>query len=305
MENQRLRVLTYNAGLFRIKAFGRMLFAPAPFVEERFAELAPALLSCDADILALQEVFDAEHQRLLSEALRAAYPYQDAWTESRRGKMRSGLMFFSRYPILETRGMRFRNVPWDERLFVEKGIMLSTVDAGPFGLLSIANSHHTSGGAIWDPEGIFTDAVRSRQFRQLFRALDSSPARKRIALGDFNSGPEATRRSYGELLSAGYADTWAICHGEKSEPTWSPHNPLNSRGPHRKYAAQRLDHVLANDSFLSASPPVGARIVLAEPAVSVPGKGRFSISDHYGLSVDFELAEAPKSGLASTGAMPG
>jgi endonuclease/exonuclease/phosphatase family metal-dependent hydrolase len=288
-DNPRLKFLTYNAGLFRVRLFGKKVFEAAPYVDERFAELAPALLSFGADIIALQEVFDDGHQRLLSASLSEAYPFQGSWTERKRGCFHSGLMLFSKYPILDSSGRRFSFVPWDERLFVEKGILTATVDAGPFGMIAIANCHHTSGGAIRSPEGEFTDEARRRQYRELFAALDASPAEKRIALGDFNSGPEATGKSYRELVSGGYADAWAICHGQKSAPTWHPDNLLNVRGPHRKYAAQRLDHILANDSFLRAAPPVDARIVFDEPMVAVPD-GHVSISDHYGLSAEFELA---------------
>lgn len=291
MGNPRLKLLTYNAGLFRISLFGKSLFAPAPFVEERFAELAPALLSCDADIVALQEVFDDEHQQHLSKTLAAAYPFQSSWTQRRYGRMHSGLMIFSKYPIVSSGGRRFRHVPWDEDIFVEKGMLFATIDAGPFGRLALANCHHTSGGAIRNPEGAFTDDARRRQYQDLFVSLGSVPVEKRLALGDFNSGPEATDTSYRELVSGGYADAWAICHGRESAPTWHPGNPLNARGPHRKYAAQRLDHILANDTFLRESPPVDARVVFSELSVEVPG-GLVSISDHYGLAVEFELLPA-------------
>ncbi len=296
MGNPRLKFLTYNAGLFRLKLFGRHLYAPAPFVEERFAELAPAILSCDADIVALQEVYDAEHQMALSESLGMAYPFQSSWTERRYGRLGSGLMLFSRYPILDSHGHHFEDMPFDERLFVEKGIMIALIDAGAFGHLAVANCHHTSGGAVWDPEGSFTDQTRRRQYRQLFETLKNARTEKRVALGDFNSGPEATGGSYRELVSNGYADAWALCHGEKSVPTWNPENPLNAGGPHRKYAAQRLDHVLANGSFLDSALPVSARIVFSDPAVSVPGKGKVSISDHCGVAVDFELSDLKTNG---------
>lgn len=288
-----LKLLTYNAGLFRIKLFGRQLIEPAPYVEERFAQLAPALLASDADIIALQEVYDPAHQARLANNLRAAYPYQAAWTESRWRRLRSGLMLFSKYPITGAVGHRFHKLPWDEGLFVEKGMLVATVDAGALGRICLANCHHTSGGALWNPEGWYTDRARRHQYRQLFETIDRSEHGQRIALGDFNCGPEATDGNYQELLARGYADAWAACHGNRSEPTWDPANPLNAAGPHRKTSAQRLDHILLNNGLLRSVKVTGARIALNEPRVVTPGGGLVTLSDHYGLAVDLEAVNGP------------
>jgi len=284
--SQTLKLLTYNAGLFRFRLFGRTLFVPAPHIKERFAALAPALLSSGADIIALQEVYDLEHRVGLIAALEPAYPYRAVWSERSWGRMHSGLMLFSKFPIALAQPHRFTSLPLDERLGVEKGMLLAEIEAGSFGRLCVANCHHTSGGALWDPEGRFTDGFRSRQYKQLFAALDLALPARRLAMGDFNSGPEVAGGSYQELEASGYTDAWVKKNGDRSQPTWDPANPLNSAGPHRKFSAQRLDHVLLSPELAASSAVAQARIVFDEPTVEVPGRGRFTLSDHYGLFVE-------------------
>jgi endonuclease/exonuclease/phosphatase family metal-dependent hydrolase len=283
---QTLKLLTYNAGLFRFRLFGRSFFVPAPHIEERFAALAPALLSSGADIIALQEVYDPEHRVGLIAALEPAYPYRAVWPERSWGRMHSGLMLFSKYPIITARPHWFRDIPLDERLAVEKGMLIAEIEAKPFGHISVANCHHTSGGALWDPEGHFTDGYRRRQYRQLFDALDAGASIRRLAMGDFNSGPEVAGGSFQELGASGYADAWAEKNGSQSMPTWEPSNSLNSAGPHRKFSAQRLDHILLSPELAANSIVADARIIFSDPAVQVPGRGSFTLSDHYGLFVE-------------------
>jgi endonuclease/exonuclease/phosphatase family metal-dependent hydrolase len=286
--SQRLKLLTYNAGLFRVRFFGHSVFAPAPHIEERFAALPAALRSSGADIIALQEVYDAEHQSALVAAMAPDYPYSAVWSKRRFGRMCSGLMLFSKYPIASFEPHHFRDLPWDESFFVHKGILIAEIEAKAFGRICVANCHHTSGGALWNPEGRFAERIRSRQYQQLFSVLEATSADKRLAMGDFNCGPEATSGSYRELVANGYIDAWAEKNSGSSCPTWDSSNPLNAGGPHRKSLSQRLDHVLMNPVLAASFKVAEARIVLHEPAVEVPGAGRFTISDHYGLLVELE-----------------
>jgi len=288
MPDENLKILTYNAGLFRIRVFGRTLVAPAPHIEERFAALAPALLSSGADIIALQEVYDLEHRVSLIASLERAYPYRAAWPERRWGRMCSGLMLFSKYPIAAAQPHSFRDLPFDERLAVEKGMLSAEIDVGRFGRIGVTNCHHTSGGALWDPEGRLADRLRSRQYRQLFAMLSSTAPTRHLAIGDFNAGPEASGENYRELIASGYADAWAERHGSRSEPTWDPANPLNAKGPHRATSAQRLDHVLLSPGLAQAARVAGAKIVFEQPCVELSGHPPVTVSDHYGLMVELE-----------------
>jgi endonuclease/exonuclease/phosphatase family metal-dependent hydrolase len=283
-----LKILTYNAGLLKIGLFGRTLVEPAPFVNERFARLAPALLSSGADIIALQEVYDRSHQTQLINDLFGIYPYHAVSPTRRWRHFGAALMIFSKYPMVDVQYLLFDHVPFDERLFVDKGIIIATINTDVFGPIRLANTHNTSGGALHDPEGVFTSRVRDNQYRQIFAALDHDPSMKRFAVGDFNASPEVMPKNYQELLSHGYTDAWASCHSVTNDSTWDPKNELNAHGPHRLTSAQRMDHIFSKNGSGSAIWAIDARIVLNDRCVSVPGGGRVTISDHYGLIVGLE-----------------
>jgi endonuclease/exonuclease/phosphatase family metal-dependent hydrolase len=282
-----LRILTYNAGLLRVKLFGRTLVEPAPYVDERFPYLAPALLSSGADIIALQEVYDRKHQSRLVNDLAAAYPYHVVSPIHPWRPLGAALMLFSKFPITETQFIMFNDVPPDERLFVDKGMILATVRAGSFGPIRISNSHHTSGGMLHHPEGAYTSRARSLQYRQLFEVLDRDASADRFAVGDFNCGPEALPENYRELLSFGYTDAWDACR-KASAPTWDPKNELNAHGPHRLTSAQRMDHILFRAGARRPITVKNARIVFNDPCVNLSGGRKVTISDHYGLTADLE-----------------
>jgi hypothetical protein len=77
----KLRALMYNCGLFRLKlfGFGPLLFANPPFADERFTHLAKALLDSNADVIALQEIYEKGHVNALLIAVEvgpALCPYE-------------------------------------------------------------------------------------------------------------------------------------------------------------------------------------------------------------------------------------
>ena len=283
-----LKILTYNIGLLRINFFGRTVVEPAPYVDERYAHLAPALLASGADIIALQEIYDRNQQARLRRDLSGVYPYCE-FSPTRLGRpLGAALMIFSKFPITEARHILFKDVPFDERIFVDKGMIVTTIDAGAFGTIRLANTHCTSGGAIHHPEGAFASRARTKQYRQVFETLDRDPSMARLAVGDFNAGPEILPKNYGELLSAGYTDAWADCRGSANDPTWDPKNELSAHGPHRKTSAQQLDHILFKSGARNSIKVKNAQIVVLDKCVIVPGGGKVTISDHYGLMVELE-----------------
>jgi endonuclease/exonuclease/phosphatase family metal-dependent hydrolase len=281
-----LKILTYNVGLLRIKFFGRTVVEPAPYVDERYAHLAAALLASGADIIALQEIYDRGQQARLAHDLSDVYPYCE-FSPTRPGRrLGAALMIFSKYLITDAEHILFHDVPFDERLFVDKGMIIATIKAGAFGTIRLANTHCTSGGAIHNPEGNFTNHARSKQYRQIFDTLNRDHSLTRFAIGDFNAGPEAAKENYHELQTHGYVSAWNACH-QLSAPTWDPKNELNAHGPHRATSAQRMDHILFRDGENFQTKVKNAQIVLSEPCVTVPS-GKVTISDHYGLMTELE-----------------
>ena len=287
MKASMLRILTYNAGFLKVKLFGCTLVEPAPYVNERFLCLAPALLSSGADIIALQEVYDRDQQAQLVKDLASAYPHHAVSPTRPFRPLGAALMLFSKFPLMDIEYILFKKFPLDERIFVDKGMIVATIEAGAFGPVRIANTHCTSGGALHHPERSYTSRARNRQYRQIFDTLDRDRGMMRLAVGDFNAGPVVLPENYRELLSRGYTDVWAACHGEASAPTWDPKNELNAHGPHRLTSAQRMDHILFHDGADSAIKVRNAQIVLSEPCVDVPA-GKVTISDHYALMAELE-----------------
>jgi len=287
MRASMLRILTYNAGFLKVKLFGLTLVEPAPYVDERFRYLAPALLSTGADIIALQEVYDRDQQAQLIKDLAGIYPHQAVSPTRFFRPLGAALMLFSKFPLMDVEYILFKRFPLDERIFVDKGMIVATIEAGAFGPVRIANTHCTSGGALHHPEGYYTSRARNRQYRQIFDTLDRDRGMMRLAIGDFNAGPVVLPENYRELLSRGYTDVWVACHNDASAPTWDPKNELNAHGPHRSTSAQRMDHVLFHDGTGGAIKVKNAQIVLSKPCVDVP-TGKVTISDHYGLMTELE-----------------
>ena len=288
MGNNILKILTFNAGLLKIKLFGRTLVEPALFTDERFPYLSPALMGSGADLICLQEVYEKKHQARLISDLAPLYPFNVCAPSGRLGRLGPDLMMFSKYPIVASRVVLYRHLPPDERLCVDKGFIVAKVNAGPFGEICVTNTHNTSGGVVWHPEGRVTNRARHLQYRQLFKTIGLEQTDKRLAIGDFNCGPEATDKNYRELLAYGYADAWDQCHAA-SVPTWDPANVLNASGPHRHTSAQRMDHVLLNNDYLKNVRVVSAKIVFNEPLVALPDGRKVTLSDHYGFAAELQL----------------
>jgi len=287
MRASMLRILTYNAGFLKVKLFGLTLVEPAPYVNERFLSLAPALLSTGADIIALQEVYDRDQQAQLVKDLAGVYPHCAVSPTRPFRPLGAALMLFSKFPLMDVEYILFKRLSLDERIFVDKGMIVATIEAGAFGALRIANTHCTSGGALHHPEGSYTSRARNRQYRQIFDTLDRDRAVMRLAVGDFNAGPIVLPGNYRELLSRGYTDVWVARHNDASAPTWDPKNELNAHGPHRLTSAQRMDHILFHDGENRPTKVKNAQIVLSEPCVEVPA-GKVTISDHYALMAELE-----------------
>ena len=60
-KTKKLTVVTFNAGLLDVEIFGQSILQPAPFVNERLLVLPKALAKTNADVIALQEVYEQKH----------------------------------------------------------------------------------------------------------------------------------------------------------------------------------------------------------------------------------------------------
>jgi endonuclease/exonuclease/phosphatase family metal-dependent hydrolase len=93
-----------------------------------------------------------------------------------------------------------------------------------------------------------------------------------------------------------------LLHGEVLEPTWSPLNSLNIGGPHKHCPPQRIDHVFlrAKDIECARITPISSEVCLTAPVVPIDHRQKVSVSDHYGLFTELEIAPSPRPPDAAT-----
>lgn len=288
MSDRSFRVLTLNAGLLDITLFGKHLLEPAPYVDERLAALPRLLLRQNADVIALQEVYQQEHREHLIERLKERYPHHFYRREHRAFRLDNSLLFFSKLPFTSVRAVPFANGILEEDFATFMGLLEATVRPAGFGEVTLYNLHATAGGARdqWSPS---VEAVRAKQIGQVIRSVRHARLRSaKIILGDINAGPEVSSVNYTLFADNGFIDAYAAKHVTSSKMTWDPHTALNRQGPHRHCPPQRIDHVFVREQDLRTLGVRSARIVLDTPSVPV-GRGRnVTPSDHYGVTVAFE-----------------
>lgn len=284
-----LSILTFNAGLLRVSVFGRVLAEPTPFMEERYAHMASEIGKVNADVVAIQEIFSDAHRDGLAAALGSQYQHISRIDRRWWPNLGNGMLLLSKYPVDHAEHRRFADVDIQERIFVSKGMLLASVRVPDFGPMQIAVVHTTAGGTV-HTESSCANANRSKNLKSVVGALREKDASLRLIVGDFNAGPEASSANYAEVLAEGFRDV-AIGTPVESRPTWDPKNPLNFLGPHSDSPAQRIDHVLIDETSRISVRVASAQLVFAEPCVPTHS-GVVTLSDHYGLSVCLALSHA-------------
>lgn len=282
-----LRFLTFNVGLLDLKVFGYSLVKPAGWIAERFAALAPSILGLDPDVVTLQEVYARGHKRGLAAELAHRYPYAACSPMRGPGVAPASLVTLAKWPLDDLGFHRFRAMPIAERLFDNKGFMLSKVRS-PVGEILVANVHTTAGGTK-HPEHPATEAIRGRQLDQLLaRSRSDGPV---VLAGDFNCG-SVSQANYRQMLGAGFCDLWGCANPGDDGWTWDPASVLNAGGTHTRWGcpAQRIDLIMLNGPAAQRWRATACRRVFTEQNVPVGCDKSVTLSDHYGLLAEFECA---------------
>jgi endonuclease/exonuclease/phosphatase family metal-dependent hydrolase len=276
-------LLTLNLGLSAIR-LGRRI-AIAAHVEERLT-FAPALIAAlDADVIALQEIYNGRDQRFLAQALRRTYPF--ALSASAHGSMfGNGLMLLSRLPIRRGWFAPFRAAAPASRWLWEQGFLACELGRPKTRPLRLINAHLVASEPWHRPDDAVTQARRTRETRAL---LDLAGEQSALLVGDFNTSPTVAPAIYQSIIAAGYRDAFAHIHGTVEEPTWDADNPLNRSAPHRQAPSQRIDHVFVPTSTGAGIRPMAAQTVLKEPLVPLRNGNTCTLSDHYGLLVTLSI----------------
>ena len=276
-----LRILTFNTGLTEIRLLGAALYEDVPHVPARATHLGTALRTVDADIVLLQELVPQRVKLRLAAALRDLYPHRAGIAEDTRF-YGTGLLILSRHPIKAASCTPFAQQTLEEGLFGPRGMLDCTVAAPGLGRLRAINLHATSGGAYRRKRRKGAPDLRSAQIAAAIAAAAAPFDGTVVLAGDFNCDPAGAPAIERQLRHAGFADAAAEARCSTPPPgTWDPRNPLN-RG-RATGAVRRVDHIFARPGGDDTLAATDARIVLDEPAVTLPDGGTVPLSDHYGL----------------------
>ena len=279
-------LLTINAAIQDVRLFSRSVFRPIRHTLERLHGLVRQIRKLDPDIICLQEMFHHDLQSRLHELLRDHYPYM-AGLGSAGVKMRldNELLVIAKFPLAGGKLTRFRHGALEERVFTSKGFYVATVTIPGLETLRLINFHMTAGGIRHHPESPRMEHIRSLQIRQLLDSLDKGLPT--VLAGDLNAGPETSRTNYNEIISHGFIDAFLCCSGTGF--SWDPQNPLVANHGESHLPAQRIDHIFldpVSDGLLS---PHTGRIVMQDACVTLPSGEKTTVSDHYGVLVEFSI----------------
>lgn len=233
-------------------------------VPRRCAAAAAAIAAMDADVIALQEVWDDDSRLPL-----LATGHHAAWCRSPQGLMgQNGLLTLSRHPVLSAENLCFHAASGIEAL-IGKGALRTRLALPGGCTLTVWNVHMQSG----------TDNARVRraQIVQLAAWIGAESDGQRLVLGDFNCGPGDAEWS---LLCAEFA-ALGLLPRSGHEPTYHPGcNPLAAPGP-----PESIDHVFVDAAIANATPPARC---------SCPrGDDGAVLSDHFVVALQLPLASVP------------
>ncbi len=281
-----MRILTLNTGLLGFLG-GRV--EGVPHLKARSQALTEQLLSMDADLILLQEVYLLEHRRRFVAELSEVYPWAAYRNRRHWIRFESSLMAFSRVPM-EAVLHPFRTAPRHEKVFDPKGYLVCRISSEQSGPLTVFNVHTTAGGLWSHPEHARIESIRSKQLAEMLGAADQESGTTILA-GDFNAGPGVSLDNFTSMEKAGFVSVHDHMHGTPSDVTWDPANRLNKDGPHRMCPRQRIDHIFVRRSDINSRMVVPTRsgVCLDAETVVLSGREACTVSDHAGFYADLQF----------------
>jgi endonuclease/exonuclease/phosphatase family metal-dependent hydrolase len=128
-EVKNVKLLTYNTHL---------LFTYSS--EKRLDVMINNILSIDADIVCLQEVFQVNYKYRIIESLINEYPYYVCCNNKDKDWIdeNSGLLTLSKYPITDSKFKKYNDRKWHDS-YATKGVLATTIDIGKE--LYVFNTH--------------------------------------------------------------------------------------------------------------------------------------------------------------------
>jgi endonuclease/exonuclease/phosphatase family metal-dependent hydrolase len=233
MDKKDLKIITFN-----------IWDIPLWFNKERkvrIAKVADYLKGKNADIVCLQETWDAENQQLLIE--RMGKEYFCAYGKDRAKKLWlknisnfcGGLMVFSKFPIVEENFFAFPRLNYSPtQMSGHKGFLEAVLET-PWGKLRVVDTHLHS-WIFWGGK------FRRKQLKRIMKRLKKNDDPVVLA-GDFNQHDILQREPFAAMLAE---NNFKIPAGEESlfsVPTYRTENPFVDMWPNRVPFSHRLDYI--------------------------------------------------------------
>ena len=283
-ERPQIKVLTFNIwGI--IGAKHRM---------DRMDAIGKRIAEVDPDILAIEEAFEWRHRRKLLNSLQeAGYKYESKLYF--RNVYGSGILFISKYPVVESDFQQYRVLGgWkDIEWLGGKGIAYLRLDT-PWGGLDFFHTHAIARMTpIFDELGQYIPGddkevdrlLNMYQIDRYVEGMRTGTSRSIIAAGDFNVSPEMLEYNFLMALT-GFESSFDTLHPGENPSTFSVENVFVDDD------YSRIDHIFyknydAGEGFWVK--PVESRVTM-DGTFELPGKGTsVNYSDHYGLLTVFEV----------------
>lgn len=286
-----LKIITFNLGLLDIRILGRTMFKPTDFIQQRAKVIPQHLLARNADVIALQEIYEKRDIDYFIQELKAVYPYY-YFKHPSRIKLNNGLMVFSKFPFVDMTGQSQQEKgPIDEWFIADRGLLSTTIQVNDKTLINLVNLHATSGGTLNKQDSDKMNFMRQTQMEQALKLALSGNTEYQIIVGDINAGPDISPMNYKYLLENDFTDAYDAYSkrsGIAVKPTWYGANPLNAMRGYTSNDAQRIDHIYLSKRLSMNSTIVSAERIFDENMVTVNGKA-YPLSDHYGVEVVLQL----------------
>lgn len=272
-------VLSFNAGLFMFRVMNLFKIEVSSHIKERLEKLPPCLISLNSDIVCLQEIYEPDHVKFLISKMKEVYPYFSLAENSSFG-LSSGLLIFSKFPILKSKFYQFDHPNFFTGLFAKKGFQRVLIRINKKNL-NIINSHTWPPFSLNPPKEKTSKATRP----QIEKLLAKSGEFKNLVIaGDFNIGPEVYEEDYELFLHKGFSDVFEDSK-KYSNVTWNPKIWLNNKGIYNFWPPERVDHIFFRKGEINL---LSRKIVFKKEVLSF-GKKHVTLSDHYGVYSKFRI----------------
>jgi len=285
-----LKIITLNCGLLDFDVFGLPIFSNPQYSHKRVHYISNSIRNQNADIIALQECFNIKYTKFIIDQLKDLYPYNVFYNTETLTKLTNGLVFLSKYQIVESQFIEFNVHASLEAIFATKGFLKCCINIPNIGKINFINLHTTSfGDPPEDNDEImsYNKQVLNEQLKQIL----NYSCEKTIILGDFNCGPNNSTINYNFLLNTDFIDTIGTLNEFKNLDlyTWSPDSILTKNGPHSHYSRSRIDHIFINKYLFNYAKISNGKIVFTEEIVPINDKQLSTISDHFGIFIELKF----------------